>query len=57
MAIGEQDKLIPPWLMERMHGILGVKREALRLPEAGHFVQETHGAQVAEAALAAWGGA
>ena len=55
MAVGEQDKLIPPRLMMRMHEILGAKRPPLRLPEAGHFVQETHGAEVARAALAAWG--
>ncbi len=54
MAVGEQDKLIPPWLMKRMHEILGLTRPPLRLPDAGHFVQETHGAEVARAALAAW---
>ncbi|WP_300533623.1 haloalkane dehalogenase [uncultured Mameliella sp.] len=54
MAVGEQDKLIPPWLMMRMHEILGLTRPPLRLPNAGHFVQETHGAEVARAALAAW---
>ena len=55
MAIGEKDELIPPWLMKKMHGILGLKRPAMSLPEAGHFVQETHGAEVARAALRAWG--
>lgn len=55
MAIGEQDVLIPPWLMKRMYEILGVKRAALMVPEAGHFVQESHGVEVARAALAAWG--
>lgn len=54
MAVGERDTLIPPSLMEKMHGILGIRRPALMLPEAGHFVQETHGAEVARAALAAW---
>ncbi|WP_305971508.1 MULTISPECIES: haloalkane dehalogenase [unclassified Mameliella] len=54
MAVGEQDKLIPPWLMQRMHEILGISRPPLMLPDAGHFVQETHGTQVARAALAAW---
>ncbi len=57
MAMGEQDVLIPPRLMMRMHEILGVKRPPLSIPEAGHFVQETHGAIVAQAALEAWGGA
>ena len=55
MAIGERDILIPPWLMKRMHEILGIGRPPLMLPEAGHFVQETHGADVARAALRAWG--
>ncbi|MBF9028933.1 alpha/beta fold hydrolase [Rhodobacterales bacterium HKCCE3408] len=55
MAIGERDTLIPPWLMKRMHEILAIRRDPLLLPNAGHFVQETHGAEVARAALAAWG--
>ena len=55
MAIGEQDVLIPPWLMKRMHEILGVNRAPMMVPDAGHFVQETHGAEVARAALRAWG--
>lgn len=55
MAVGEKDELIPPWLMKRMHEILRLKRPAMMLPEAGHFVQETHGAEVARAALIAWG--
>lgn len=54
MAIGEEDVLIPPWLMKRMHEILAVSRPPMMLAEAGHFVQETHGAEVAHAALAAW---
>lgn len=57
MAVGEQDVLIPPWLMERMHEILGITRPPLMLPEAGHFIQETHGTEVARAALDAWGSA
>ena len=57
MAVGEQDALIPPWLMKRMHEILGLTCTPLMLPDAGHFVQETHGADVARAALKAWGGA
>lgn len=55
MAIGERDVLIPPGLMRRMHDILGLSRPPMLVPEAGHFVQETHGAEVARAALAAWG--
>lgn len=54
MAVGERDVLIPPWLMKRMHEILGMTRPPLMLPEAGHFVQETHGAEVVRAALEAW---
>lgn len=55
MAIGAQDVLIPPSLMRRMAEILGVTRPPLLLEDAGHFVQERHGAEVARAALAAWG--
>ena len=55
MAVGEQDILIPPWLMKRMHEILAVEPAPMMLPDAGHFVQETHGAEVARAALAHWG--
>ena len=47
--------LIPPWLMKRMHEILTISRPPMVLSGAGHFVQETHGAAVARAALAAWG--
>ncbi len=54
MAIGESDVLIPPRLMKRMHEILGVVRPPLMLPDAGHFVQETNGEQVARACLSAW---
>ena len=53
-AVGEMDELIPPSLMKRMHEILGLKRAPMMLPTAGHFVQETHGAEVARAALSAW---
>ena len=53
-AVGEMDELIPPSLMKRMHQILGLKRAPMMLPTAGHFVQETHGAEVARAALSAW---
>ena len=54
MAVGERDVLIPPWLMKRMHEILGLTRPPMMIPEAGHFVQETHGAEVARGALEAW---
>lgn len=55
MAFGENDNLIPPWLMQKMHEILGIRCPALKVPDAGHFVQETHGAEIARAALSAWG--
>jgi haloalkane dehalogenase len=54
MAVGEADVLIPPSLMKRMQQILCISSPPLMLPEAGHFVQETNGVQVARAALAAW---
>jgi pimeloyl-ACP methyl ester carboxylesterase len=54
MAVGEQDVLITPRLMQRMHDILAVGPPPMMIPEAGHFVQETHGAEVAKAALDAW---
>ncbi len=54
MAVGAADLLITPRLMERMHSILGMTRPPLVLPDAGHFIQELHGAEVARAALAAW---
>ncbi|MEM6887462.1 MAG: haloalkane dehalogenase [Pseudomonadota bacterium] len=54
MAIGEKDQMIPPSLMKKMHGILGIQHPPLMIPEAGHFIQETHGATVARAALASW---
>jgi pimeloyl-ACP methyl ester carboxylesterase len=56
MAIGAQDVLIPPRLMQRMYEILRITRAPLHLPDAGHFVQEMHGAEVARAAIAAWSG-
>ena len=54
MAVGMQDVVITPETMQWLHGVLQVKHEALLLPNAGHFVQET-GAEVAQAALEAWG--
>lgn len=54
MAVGERDVLITPRLMKRMQDILGIARAPLMLPDAGHFVQELRGGQVARAALEAW---
>jgi tRNA(adenine34) deaminase len=50
MAVGEQDPVFTPDLMERLRaGIRGCP-PALRIAEGGHFVQE-HGERIAEAAL------
>jgi pimeloyl-ACP methyl ester carboxylesterase len=50
MAIGERDPVLGPDVMERMRRLIRGCPDPLRLPEAGHFVQE-HGAVVANAAL------
>ena len=51
MAVGAQDPVLGPEVMERMRSLIKDCPEPLILPEAGHFVQEW-GAEVAEAALA-----
>lgn len=53
MAIGEADPVLAS-VMPIMHGIIRGCPDPMRLPEAGHFVQEW-GGQVARAALAKWG--
>ena len=53
MAVGTQDPVLGPKVMERMHQIIKGCPEPMMV-EAGHFVQE-HGEPVARAALAAWG--
>jgi pimeloyl-ACP methyl ester carboxylesterase len=50
MAIGERDPVLGPEVMARMHQLIRGCPDPLRLPEAGHFVQE-HGAVIARAAL------
>jgi len=54
MAIGMQDPVLGPPVMQALAKIIRGCPAPLELPEAGHFVQE-HGRQVAERALAAFG--
>jgi len=54
MAIGMQDPVLGPAVMERVHGFIRGCPEPMRVEEAGHFVQEW-GEPVARAALASWG--
>ena len=49
MAVGAQDPVLGPGVMERMRGVIAGCPEPLVLPDAGHFVQE-HGDVVARAA-------
>ena len=51
MVIGERDPVLGPEVMRGLHATIRGCPEPLRLPEAGHFVQE-HGAAVARAAVA-----
>ncbi len=53
MAIGMQDPVLGPPVMEKIHGIIRGCPEPLRVEEGGHFLQEW-GDQVARAALEAW---
>ena len=55
MAIGMQDPVLGPPVMQVLAKTIRGCPAPMELPEAGHFVQE-HGARVAEAALAAFGG-
>ena len=50
MAIGERDPVLGPEIMARMQRLIRGCPDPLRLPQAGHFVQE-HGAAIAVAAL------
>ncbi|MEM7300906.1 MAG: haloalkane dehalogenase [Pseudomonadota bacterium] len=54
MAVGVQDPVLGPEVMERMRGVIRGCPEPLMLQQAGHFVQES-GKEVAEAALASFG--
>jgi haloalkane dehalogenase len=53
MAIGEQDPILGPPVMEQLRALINGCPEPLLVAE-GHFVQES-GAAIARAALAAWG--
>jgi pimeloyl-ACP methyl ester carboxylesterase len=54
MAIGMQDPVLGPPVMQLLARTIRGCPPPLELPHAGHFVQE-HGQEVAEAALAAFG--
>lgn len=54
MAVGLQDPVLGPEVMDRVRASIRGCPEPMRLADAGHFVQEW-GAPVARAALAAWG--
>lgn len=55
MAIGETDTVLGPPVMEALRAELRNCPEPLRIPEAGHFVQEW-GGPIAKAAVKAFGG-
>jgi haloalkane dehalogenase len=55
MAVGEQDQLLGPPVMNIMKTLIRNCPEPLLLSGAGHFVQEDAGAEVAEATLRAFG--
>jgi pimeloyl-ACP methyl ester carboxylesterase len=55
MAIGMQDPVLGPPVMNALARVIRGCPPPLELPQAGHFVQE-HGEAVARAALAAFGG-
>lgn len=54
MAVGMQDPVLGPKVMANLRATIRGCPAPLEIPEAGHFVQE-QGAQIAHAALAAWG--
>ncbi len=54
MAIGEADPVLGAPAMKRLRDLIRGCPEPMRLPEAGHFVQE-RGEPIARAALAAFG--
>lgn len=54
MAIGMQDPVLGPAVMERVHASIRGCPEPMRVEGAGHFVQEW-GEPIAREALAAWG--
>ncbi len=54
MAIGMQDPVLGPPVMEAMRKVIAGCPEPMEVAAGGHFVQE-HGEAIARAALAAWG--
>ena len=50
MAIGLQDPVFGPAVMEQLRVTLGNCQDPIRLAEAGHFVQE-HGHAIAQSAV------
>jgi tRNA(adenine34) deaminase len=50
MAIGQQDPVLGEPVMQALHALIRHCPEPLRLPQAGHFVQE-HGQGIAQAAV------
>jgi pimeloyl-ACP methyl ester carboxylesterase len=54
MAVGMQDPVLGPPVMQALAQVIRGCPPPLELPHAGHFVQE-HGREVAEAALRAFG--
>jgi tRNA(adenine34) deaminase len=50
MAIGLQDPVLGEPVMRQLQGLIRGCPEPMRLPEAGHFVQE-HGQEIAQAAV------
>ena len=50
MVIGERDPVLGPEVMTELHRWIRDCPPPIRLPQAGHFVQE-HGAVVARAAI------
>ena len=54
MAIGMQDPVLGPPVMQRLRAVIRGCPEPLEVPEGGHFVQE-HGEGIARAALSHFG--
>ncbi len=54
MAVGMQDRMLGPEVMEHMRAVISGCPEPMELPQAGHFVQE-HGELVARRALEHFG--
>lgn len=55
MAIGMQDKMLGPSIMNHIRSIIKGCPEPLEIPEGGHFVQEAAGPLIAQKALEHFG--